>query len=417
MTYRETDKLKALAIVNIFETGGAFGDFGAVAVLDDGAGISYGVTQFTHKSGSLNAVIERYFQLGGTAERQTIKSREALLKKKDRSAVSTLAGDEEFKKALRAAAVTREMQVAQMQISFERYLKPALDICEAKGFVLPLSLAVAYDSFVHGSWEKISERVRLGEGGTRGRGEKDWVATYVKVRDEWLAKTPRLKTTRYRTRFFLEQIEHKNWNLELPVSVNGTKLTEQIITTKMTTIESFQPTLFENLDEGAEKDFQFSPATTPAENPPETLPGSTETDRPQTRAVRPPSQEAVGSGTGSKQEVTVSSGTGSGQEEDADGCLDKAEEVINAAAAKYDQAERIAKAVITRTDSAKSLWTTVAGTIWQTVWGIAGFLSGMPRTVWLVVAVIVGALMVGYLYRQITLGRIRESSQLFINQK
>jgi hypothetical protein len=39
--------LKALAIVNIFETGKPFGEFAAVAVLNDGAGISYGISQFT----------------------------------------------------------------------------------------------------------------------------------------------------------------------------------------------------------------------------------------------------------------------------------------------------------------------------------------------------------------------------------
>jgi hypothetical protein len=51
--FSERDKLIALAIVHIFETGKAFGDYTAVAVLNDGAGISYGINQFTHRSGSL----------------------------------------------------------------------------------------------------------------------------------------------------------------------------------------------------------------------------------------------------------------------------------------------------------------------------------------------------------------------------
>jgi hypothetical protein len=139
------------------------------------------------------------------------------------------------------------------------------------------------------------------------------------------------------------------------------------------------------------------PATTPSDDPPEILPDSPETNRPQTRAV-PADPPAVGNGRNQENE-------------DSESCIDKAEEVVNEAAAKYDQAERIVKTVIARNDSAKSLWTTVAGTIWQTVWGVAGFLSGMPRVVWLVVAVIAGALMIGYLYRQIALGRIREKSE------
>jgi hypothetical protein len=56
----------------------------------------------------------------------------------------------------------------------------------------------------------------------------------------------------------------------------------------------------------------------------------------------------------------------------------------------------------------KSLWTTVIGTLWQTAWAIFGFLVGIPRVVWLTVAVIVAALMLYYLYRQLTLGKIRE---------
>jgi hypothetical protein len=87
------------------------------------------------------------------------------------------------------------------------------------------------------------------------------------------------------------------------------------------------------------------------------------------------------------------------------------EEKVDAAAAKYDQAERIVNTVVTRKDAAKSLWTTVVGTIWQTAWAVAGFLTGMPRGVWLMVAVIAGALTIGYLYRQIVLGRIRERSE------
>ena len=64
-SFSTLDLLKALAIVNVFETGKPFGEFTAVAVLNDGAGISYGISQFTHRSGSLAAVIERYPKPGG----------------------------------------------------------------------------------------------------------------------------------------------------------------------------------------------------------------------------------------------------------------------------------------------------------------------------------------------------------------
>jgi len=393
MAFKEKDKLKALAVVNIFETGKALGDYAAIAVLDDGAGISYGVNQFTHRSGALTAVIERYFELGGVVGKRVINLRSGLLKKRTSVAVKALAGDEEFKKALMASAVTSEMQEAQIEIAFERYLKPALDVCEAKGFVLPLSLAVVYDSITHGSWEKISEKVRHGDGATRESDEKAWVTEYVRERDKWLARVPRLKKTRYRTQFFLKRIATGRWDLELPLNVNGVILTEAALCG-----EPIQPKLqFEQSDAalgvtGKETNVLVTePSTTPAETLPETLPEtSPETDRPQARTVpaEPPT-------------------SGSGSED----CLDKTEEMVNAAGAKYDQAERIVNTVITRKDAVKSLWTTVVGTILQTVWSIAAFFSDTPRAVWLVVAVIAGALTLVYLYRQMVVKRVRESSQ------
>jgi hypothetical protein len=232
MAFTEKDKLKALAIVNIFETGRAFGDYSALAVLDDGAGISYGISQFTHKSGSLAAVIKRYFELGGVVGRAAIEERSALLRKKSASAIESLAADKKFQIALRSAAITREMREAQTQTAFELYLKPALDACSEKEFILPLSLTVVYDSLTHGSWEKIAEKVRRGDVETRGQSEKNWITEYVRVRDEWLAGNPRLRKTRYRTEFFLKQINADNWRLELPVSVNGVKLIEETIAAK-----------------------------------------------------------------------------------------------------------------------------------------------------------------------------------------
>src|SRR6185369_14541569 len=57
----------------------------------------------------------------------------------------------------RAAAITREMRVAQDEAAEELYLKPALDACGEMGFVMPLSLAVVYDSMNHGGWERIRD--------------------------------------------------------------------------------------------------------------------------------------------------------------------------------------------------------------------------------------------------------------------
>ena len=92
--------------------------------------------------------------------------------------------------------------------------------------------------------------------------------------------------------------------------------------------------------------------------------------------------------------------------------MNKLGEELADAYAKYDRLESALRTVVTRADSAKSLWTTVAGTVWQVMWAVGSFLIGLPRDVWLAVAVIAGVLMAIYLYRQIALGRIRESQLL-----
>ena len=79
---------------------------------------------------------------------------------------------------------------------------------------------------------------------------------------------------------------------------------------------------------------------------------------------------------------------------------------------KFDRVEETINGVVTRTDAAKSLWTTVVGTLWQAVWAAAGFVAGLPHEVWITVAIICGVLTLFYLYRQIALGKIREKTSL-----
>src|SRR5438093_13015784 len=117
IAFTENDKLNALAIVHIFETSRPFGDYAAVAVLNDGAGVSYGIDQFTHRSGSLLAVVEAYLANGGKIGAATLNSNLPTLRRTTPLAITRLSRDEQFKKALKAAAVTREMKDAQTHIA------------------------------------------------------------------------------------------------------------------------------------------------------------------------------------------------------------------------------------------------------------------------------------------------------------
>ena len=366
-TFTELDHLKAMAIVNIFETSRPFGEYGALAVLNDGAGLSYGISQFTHRSGSLDAVVRRYLEMGGRVGRPTLIENVARLRSDSVAAILSAAGDRHLKDALKGAAATREMRAAQHEVAFERYLRPALEACAGSGFVLPLSLAVIYDSINHGSWERIRDHVRIPARTFAGDGfEKVWIVAYVKARHQWLRSVPRLKATSYRTQFFLEQIIAGNWHLELPFCVHGRLLTQR----------------------------DFPPAPTGVTlSTAGHLPSSSATtiDLPEAanreRDAFPPADDAPPS----KQPS-----------------LKKFGNELADAYAKYDRLESAVRTIVTRADSAKSLWTTVAGTAWQAFWAVVSFFIGLPREIWLAVAVIAAALMLFYLYRQITLGRIRE---------
>jgi hypothetical protein len=134
--------LKALAIVSVFETGSAFGDLSAIAILSDGAGISYGFSQFTHRSGALAEVIETYLEFGGEVGRVRIEAALTTAKDHSTAAIRKLVSDRRFQSALRSAGKTDEMRRAQFEVAMKRYLQPAIDECERLGLSHPLSLAV-----------------------------------------------------------------------------------------------------------------------------------------------------------------------------------------------------------------------------------------------------------------------------------
>src|SRR5690606_17105562 len=201
----------------------------------------------------------------------------------------------------------------------------------------------------------IRDRVRVTD--VKSDFEKAWVTEYVRQRDAWLASISRLRATRYRTRFFLNQIALGRWDFELPLKVNGVAIKASDI--------NLQPT--------GEKDSAAGPDSHRLHNQTQTT-ASYLYQPANTPQARPP--------------IT----------------LDGIEEQVDDAVRQFDRIERMALTVANRTDRAKSLWTTVAGTAWQTGWAVFGVRAGMPREVWFVVAGATAALTLMYLYRQIALG-------------
>jgi chitosanase len=413
MSFSEKDKLKALAIVHIFETSKAFGDYGACVVLNDGAGVSYGINQFTHRSGSLLEVVTAYFRNGGTLGRAAIEEAVPLLRQKGPGAIGELAGDTRFKKALKAAALTSEMRAAQHEIAEKRYLHPAVEAAEGSGFVLPLSLAVIYDSINHGSYARIRDRVKISKKNYSSllEFEKAWIYSYVKNRDAWLESVPRLAVTDYRTDFFLAQIARGNWMLELPVNVHGLKLSE--VSGGQREVSSEERGRVAHATAAGSAAVQEDSAVEPLDQPtetlaipqisPDTLPESPENAH---ITAQPPD---VFGGAGGEEEKRSGGDEETAGLNEKGGILTRAGEVLDTAGSKFDRVNEVVSGLGQRKDAAKSLWTTVGSTIWQSVWAVIAFIIGLPREVWLTVAVIAGAFMLYYLYRQISLGKIRET--------
>ena len=342
--FNEIDKQKALAILRIFETGRAKARYDALAVLDDGAGISYGIFQFTHRSGALNDVVKRYLAAGGTIGRETLESRMQILTRTSDRSIERLSQDTEFRGALIAAATSSEMREAQRAVADKRYTARAESVCRMNDFETPLALAVVLDGLVHGSFGRVA---RLVTGST----EKALVTDYLRRRDAWLRSSARLRKTAYRTRFFLGGGGIGKWQLELPLMVNGRKLSA------------------EDLEEDREA----------AGFPPTVLPETTETE-PQIPAANLPADEPRPS-------------------------------ILATAEAAFDHVDDVVTGIATRTNRARSLWATVAGTLWQTLWAVIAFFAGIPREIWIVTAIAAAILTAVYLYRQRASNKVRGNEE------
>lgn len=369
MAFSVEAKLKAMAIVHIFETGRPSGRYGTCVVLNDGAGVSYGKNQFTHRSGSLYAVVSRYLANGGKVGRDVIARNLPILKENSKRAIDALAGNEDFKRALRAAGATAEMQDAQNAVAFTRYLTPAIEACEGSGFTLPLSLAVIYDSINHGSYQKIRDQVRCvrSQFMSDAHFEKAWIGEYTERRDAWLRSVARLKATAYRTAFFLTQIRLNNWRLKLPLRVQGYLLTDSVIEAS---------------------------GETPSANP------QTDQSKAQSSASSdaPPAAEPQSPNT-----------------EDDDGF--SIGDVWGKAVDGFDRVTGVADVIATRKAAAKALLKVVVSAVSQAFWWAASIDLGLPWWVWAVVASGLVVFGLFYTYRHFSLGKRAKRQQAALFQK
>ena len=228
--YTARDLAAARCLVSCFETGVPRGNPSALAVLDDGAGISYGLHQATHKSGSLAAVVATYCEMPQARHASVLDQYLATLHDRREGNVEQAAKNDNLKAALIEAAADPWMIAAQHKVFDKNYMQPALADCAKRGFPLPLTLALVYDSRIQGGWHICAGRVSE-------TSEKVFVLKYLDARESYL-KSLASKAARksvYRPQALRALASAGNWNLVAPFAV---QVGRSLVTVKETDVQA-----------------------------------------------------------------------------------------------------------------------------------------------------------------------------------
>jgi hypothetical protein len=213
-------------VINVFETGSPQGNYAAIAIFPDGPDrrrqITYGRSQTT-EYGNLRELVQNYVTADGMFS-TPLKPFVAQIGR------TPLTDNPSFKDLLRKAG-NQDLVMKSVQDSFfeARYFRPAQAWADQQGFVLPLSMLVIYDSYIHsGSIRPDIRQMFPEKPPARGGDEKAWITAYINARHKYLANNPNpvVHPTVYRTQCFKIQIQKQNWNLDiLPINANGTNVT------------------------------------------------------------------------------------------------------------------------------------------------------------------------------------------------
>jgi chitosanase len=223
----DLQKLTSKAIVNVFETGRVRGRYNAVTIIKGDSGhLSYGRSQASLGSGSLFTLLKSYCEAQDARFVQDVLPLLPRFRNKDLS----LDQDQNVRALLETAGEDPIMQKTQ-DLFFERsYWQPAERAAASCNLTLPLSTAVIYDSHIHGSFDRIRKRVKSGTAVAPGADERAWVNDYIAERRTWLLSCddPVPKTV-YRMDEFSKLIAANKWNLELPLTIRGVVINEEVL--------------------------------------------------------------------------------------------------------------------------------------------------------------------------------------------
>jgi len=225
----ELQKLTSEAIVNVFETGRVRGRYDAVTIIKGDTGhLSYGRSQASLGSGSLYTLLKAYCETQGSRFSADLVPLLSRFRDKD----FTLDHDAAVRTLLQTAGDDPVMQATQDAFFEKSYWLPAQRSANACNLTLPLSGAVVYDSYIHGGFDRIRSRVKIGLSVFAGTDERAWATQYINERKAWLLSCDDpLPKTVYRMEAFLQLIDENKWNLELPILVRGVHIDENVLRT------------------------------------------------------------------------------------------------------------------------------------------------------------------------------------------
>jgi chitosanase len=221
----DLQKRCAQAIVNVFETGRASGDYGSVTLLAGDTGhLTYGRAQTTLASGNLYLLIKAYCDSADATFADRLRSYLDPLDRRDTS----LDNDAALRQLLRQAGGDPVMRREQDAFFDRVYWAPAIASAAFIGATTALGTAVVYDSRIHGSWHAMRDRTNERFGTLAAITEPVWIGRYVETRRDWLANNANvlLRKTVYRMESFASLIASDNWGLAPPFIVRGARIDE-----------------------------------------------------------------------------------------------------------------------------------------------------------------------------------------------
>lgn len=213
-------------IVGVFETGKpGGGDYSTCVYLADGAGITYGKHQATDKSGSLDAIVQRFLV---HKKSETMRLSPFLTLLEQNNTVGYEPDDlppwvHDLMGILERLGSDPIMQKAQDEIFDEWYWEPMAKRCREMGLRHALSWLVMYDTAIHSGPAGIDRMRRLfgPVPPSAGGDEKLFTEAYVHARRRWLSTHQKiiLHATVYRMDSILDIMKRGNWELNTPLTL------------------------------------------------------------------------------------------------------------------------------------------------------------------------------------------------------